>query len=241
MCRAQWVLVFSHSKNTTVECSTLRAPWKHFLFPKPEPSLALVSMHVSRMPWDAAPLPVLQGELQWEFSQVLTRRTFLLFPRCQAKDLSWSGGVGAGPRVSLPRSDPAGLQCRERNQPGLGSPWSLALWKRQSREGTSSNKWEIFLSLKSSWLKAPVLFPQNIMQRWPWPSRTWWLSQNWSWSAKGFLSPMKRVQDNAGRSNILKKYIFYCSNQKTTWNDNSTVVLLGHYFLYFVKLYFFFF
>lgn len=50
---------------------------------------------------------------------------------------------------------------------------------------------------------------------------------------------MKMVQDNVGRSSILKKYVFYCSNPKTPWNDNSTVVLLGHYFLYIVNIWFF--
>ena len=50
---------------------------------------------------------------------------------------------------------------------------------------------------------------------------------------------MKIVQDNVGNSSILKKYVLYCSNPKTTWNDNSTVVLLGHYFLYFVNIWFF--
>lgn len=48
---------------------------------------------------------------------------------------------------------------------------------------------------------------------------------------------MKIVQDNVGRSSILKKYVFYCSNPKTIWNDNSTVVLLGHYFLYIVNFF----
>lgn len=50
---------------------------------------------------------------------------------------------------------------------------------------------------------------------------------------------MKTAQDNVGSSSILKKYIFYSSNPKTTWNDKSTVVLLGHYFLYFVNISFF--
>lgn len=47
---------------------------------------------------------------------------------------------------------------------------------------------------------------------------------------------MKIVQDSGGRSSILKRYIIYYSNPKTTWTDNSTVVLLGHYFLYIVNV-----
>lgn len=178
------------------------------------------------------------------------KENFLIFHRSQAKELSWSGGVRAGLMVSFSKELWFWRAPLQGEGPVLAGtslgwtlPWSMSFGEVVKRgcaqtgraEGISTNKCP---PLKSTSLKGPVFFPQNIMQQWPWTSRTWRLSQNWSWNAKGFLSPMKRVQDNVGRSNILKKYIFYCSNQKTAWNDNSTVVLLGHYFLYFVNIWF---
>lgn len=79
----------------------------------------------------------------------------LIFHRCQAKELSWSGDVGAGLTVSFPRiSGIGGLLCREKDQswqgPALAGhclvpcPWENSekglCSDRHSREGISTKK-----------------------------------------------------------------------------------------------------